>query len=93
MEDRCAMRPDLIGFSVYDQTTGGTFVIAVACKSALSREDAERTAALPAHPVSSDHAGDLGAGGLGQAPTQASSQTDRRYELGGTRPAFPTKHR
>lgn len=44
MENRFAIRPDPGGFSVYDQTTGETLVIAMARQSGLSLEDAEHTA-------------------------------------------------
>jgi hypothetical protein len=46
MENRFAVRPDPRGFSVYDQTTGDTLVIAAASQSGLSFEDAEHTAAV-----------------------------------------------
>lgn len=46
MENRFAIRPDPGGFSVYDQTTGETLVIATARQSGLSRKDAEHTAAV-----------------------------------------------
>lgn len=46
MSERYAVRPDAQGFSVYDLWTGETVVIAMARQDALSREDAEHTAAM-----------------------------------------------
>ncbi|MDB5448288.1 MAG: hypothetical protein JWQ97_3605 [Phenylobacterium sp.] len=46
MTQRFAIRPDPAGFSVYDQWTGKTAVIAMTPQSGLSREDAEHTAEL-----------------------------------------------
>jgi hypothetical protein len=46
MENRFIVRPDPMGFSVYDLSTGETVVIAMSRQSGLSREDAEHTAAM-----------------------------------------------
>lgn len=46
MADRFSVRPDPSGFSVYDQWTGDTVVLAMTPQDGLSREDADHTAAM-----------------------------------------------
>lgn len=46
MNGHFAIRPDPVGFTIFDIWTGEVAVIAMTAQTGLSREDAERTAEL-----------------------------------------------